>query len=187
MIHEAEQVVLLDQQGRACGTAEKATVHGADTPLHLAFSCHVLDTSGRVLLTRRSLTKRAWPGTWTNAFCGHPAPAEPVAEAVRRRAGQELRLSLDRIEPVLPDFRYRAVDAAGIVENEVCPVYMAEAGHEPEPDPTETMEHRWVEPERLAEALNSAPWAFSPWLVLQARRMSDGGVVRPSAWKRRAR
>ena len=64
-----ELVVLLDEQGRAVGTADKAEVHHADTPLHLAFSCHVFDARGRVLVTRRALSKATWPGV--DVPCSH--------------------------------------------------------------------------------------------------------------------
>ncbi|WP_309067328.1 isopentenyl-diphosphate Delta-isomerase [Microbacterium sp.] len=183
MSDPTERVVLLDERGDPCGVALKDTVHDARTALHLAFSCHVRDTHGRILLTRRALTKRTWPGTWTNAFCGHPQPFEPIPEAVERRADQELGLELRDLRLVLPDFRYRAVDASGVVENEICPVYTAEAVGDPVLDPDEAMDAAWIEPARLAAALEAAPWAFSPWLVLQAREMSDaGGAISAAAW-----
>lgn len=163
----AELVVLLGDDGEAIGTAVKATVHGADTPLHLAFSCHVFDGDGRILVTRRALSKRTWPGVWTNSFCGHPAPGEAVTDAVARRARRELGLALHGLECALPRFRYRAVDASGVVENEVCPVYTATTTDAVVPAGDEVAEFRWTDPRALVSAVEAAPWAFSPWLSLQ--------------------
>lgn len=164
---QAEQVVLLGSDGAPIGVADKATVHDADTPLHLAFSCHVVRDDGRVLVTRRALGKATWPGVWTNSFCGHPAPGEAMDDAIRRRAQRELGLEVGAIEPVLPDFRYRAVDASGVVENEVCPVFRASAVGDPVPAADEVAEWEWVEPDALRAAVAATPFAFSPWLVLQ--------------------
>ncbi|MCV2393024.1 isopentenyl-diphosphate Delta-isomerase [Actinotalea sp. M2MS4P-6] len=163
----AELVVLLDASGVPSGTAAKSEVHTACTPLHLAFSCHVVDEAGNVLVTRRALTKKTWPGVWTNSVCGHPGPGEDTADAVRRRARDELGLELAEISPVLPDFRYRATDASGVVENEVCPVVVARPapGATVRPNPDEVMDHVWVPIEDLLRAIEVAPWALSPWLV----------------------
>ena len=38
---DIDHVVLLDDDGQAIGTAPKSSVHGTQTALHLAFSCHV--------------------------------------------------------------------------------------------------------------------------------------------------
>ncbi len=163
----AERVVLVDESGAPIGTAEKSVIHDRDTPLHLAFSCHIFSPDGRVLVTRRALGKRTFPGIWTNAFCGHPAPGEDLPDAVRRRADRELGIELDDLEVALPDFRYRAVDASGVVENEICPVYRAVSDGDPMPAPDEVAEWRWVAPSALRAAIDSTPFAFSPWLVLQ--------------------
>ncbi|WP_162621958.1 isopentenyl-diphosphate Delta-isomerase [Microbacterium suaedae] len=160
-----EEVVLVDGDGVAVGTHPKATVHGVSTPRHLAFSCHVVREDGAVLLTRRALGKRTWPGVWTNTFCGHPQPGETWEDALHRRAEFELGLEIEIVSCPLPDFGYTARDASGIEENEHCPVFVARALSEPAPNRDEVAEIRWVEQNDLAVAVGAAPWAFSPWLV----------------------
>ncbi len=176
-----ELVVLLDEAGVEIGSADKARVHSSDTPLHLAFSCHVTGSDGRVLVSRRALTKRTWPGVWTNAFCGHPGPGEPRIDAVHRRAALELGIEVEHITLELPEFRYRATDASGTVENEFCPVYVARTRSVPDPDPTEVAEVAWVAADDLAAAVRLTPWAFSPWLVAQARSLPLLGGAGPVA------
>lgn len=172
-----DDVTLLAEDGTAVGVLPKSEVHTIDTPLHLAFSCYVLDRTGRLLVTRRALSKRTWPGVWTNSFCGHPRPDEEMLDAVRRRGADELGLRLSTVRLVLPDYRYRAVDASGIVENEVCPVHVAIVDGEPSADPDEVAEWAWVEIPAFIEAVASAPFAFSPWLVEQLPQLHRLGEV----------
>ncbi|GAA1625877.1 isopentenyl-diphosphate Delta-isomerase [Leucobacter chromiireducens] len=162
-----EMVVLLDEQHAAIGSLPKREVHHADTPLHLAFSCYLRNADGEVLLTRRALTKQSWPGVWTNSFCGHPAPNEPLPAAVHRRAADELRAEITDVTSVLPSFRYRATDPGGTVENEFCPVFVAQLSGDITPHPDEVAEWAWIAPAALAAAVAVAPFAFSPWLRAQ--------------------
>lgn len=171
MAEPPERVVLLDNDGNVVGSANKATVHTSETPLHLAFSCHVFDGSGQVLVTRRALTKATWAGVWTNSFCGHPSPEESMEDAIARRASVELGITVRDLKLVLPDFRYRAIDASGIVENEVCPVYRAVTSDAVQANPTEVSEWEWVDPASLTAAATAAPYAFSPWLVWQLQQL----------------
>ncbi|MEV7661689.1 isopentenyl-diphosphate Delta-isomerase [Paenarthrobacter sp. NPDC089316] len=166
-MNATEMVVLLDDTGMPIGEAPKEGVHTQQTPLHLAFSCYLLNDDGEVLLTRRSPEKKTWPGVWTNSFCGHPGPGEDPVDAVMRRAHFELGVDANRIELALPHFRYRAVDPTGIVENEICPVYIARISGELKPNPAEVADWAWMSPAVLAEALKRSPSAFSPWLGLQ--------------------
>ena len=170
----SELVVLLSEDGREIGTADKSTVHTTDTPLHLAFSCHIFSSTGQVLITRRALSKKTWPGVWTNSACGHPGPGESMEDAIRRRAQHELGLELEDITEALPDFRYRAVDASGIVENEICPVFVARTSADPTPLDDEVCEWQWVEPAALRESVTHTPFAFSPWLVDQMGQWGPG-------------
>ena len=169
---QTELVSLLDNDGTPIGVADKSLVHTTSTPLHLAFSCHLFNSAGEVLVTRRALAKLTWPGVWTNSFCGHPAPDESMEDAIARRAQRELGITVSRVEVVLPDFRYRAVDASGIVENEVCPVYRAYTADAVVPSADEVAEFEWVDPQSLRNASAAAPFAFSPWLVWQLDELS---------------
>lgn len=182
MMNTTEMVVLLDDAGAPIGQAPKASVHTTDTPLHLAFSCYLLNRSGELLLTRRSPEKKTWPGVWTNSFCGHPAPGEEFEDAIIRRARFELGTDITRTDLVLPDFRYRAVDPSGLVENEVCPVYVATIMGELQPNPTEVADWVWVSPALLSGALEHTSSAFSPWLALQFPQLLEAGAFQAGAW-----
>lgn len=184
-----EQVVLLDENGAAIGAAPKQTVHGTHTPLHLAFSCYLVDGGGRVLLTRRAAAKRTWPGVWTNSCCGHPQPGEPFEVAIRRRLGAELGLGADvRLDPVIPRFRYRAVMDDGTAENEICPVFRAflmdgtDLAAEVAPDPSEVAEARWVTWAEMAALAADPSLAVSPWCRAQVSVLAALGPD-PRDWQ----
>jgi isopentenyl-diphosphate delta-isomerase len=176
-----EQVVLLDESGAAIGVADKRSVHHTDTPLHLAFSCYVFDGRGAVLLTRRATHKPTWPGVWTNSFCGHPAPGEDMAEALRRRAAQELGVTVQGVRLLLPAFRYRAVMPDGVVENEMCPVFVATTSDEVAPDRDEVDSFEWVDWTTFRSSVLEGSRAVSPWCVWQVQALPQDPLEAPPA------
>jgi isopentenyl-diphosphate Delta-isomerase len=176
-----ENVVLLDETGFACGSAAKATVHHAQTPLHLAFSAYLFNAAGQFLLTRRAESKRTWPGVWTNTCCGHPLPGEPIPGSIRRRLRQELGIGAAELVLVLPGFRYQARMANGVLENEICPVYVAYSDATPAPDPAEVAEARWVDWAEFCLAVCNGQQPVSPWCAMQLRELAGLGPD-PLGW-----
>lgn len=167
-------VELVTPDGTPIGTAPRLTVHTADTPLHRAFSIYLFNEQGQVLMTRRALGKRTWPGVWTNACCGHPRPGEPTVHAVRRRVSEELGGQVRCEDLVLPDFAYRAVDASGLVEHELCPVFLgALVDDRLDPDPAEVMDHRWMDWPRVVAGARATPELFSPWSAQQILQLDE--------------
>ena len=173
-----ELVVLLDEAGQAVGTADKAGVHHADTPLHLAFSVHLFDEDGRVLVTRRALTKRTFPGVWTNSCCGHPAPGEDVADAVRRRVRQELGTDVEELRLVLPAFRYRA-EQDGVVENEMCPVFTGRVRGPVDPEPSEVDTTQWEPWADFRAGVLDGTRAVSVWCREQVLQLPADPLAAP--------
>ena len=173
-----ELVVLLDEAGQAVGTADKAGVHHSETPLHLAFSSYLFDGAGRVLVTRRALTKRTFAGVWTNSCCGHPAPGEDLADAVRRRVRQELGTEVTDLRLVLPAFRYRA-EQDGVVENEMCPVFTGLVRDPVDPDPAEVDSVAWVGWNEFRAGVLDGTRAVSVWCREQVAQLPEDPLAAP--------
>jgi isopentenyl-diphosphate delta-isomerase len=179
-----EHVVLLSDDGRAIGSAPKAAVHRADTPLHLAFSCYAFSRQGRFLLSQRSLSKRTWPGTWTNTCCGHPLPGEDMYRSVARRLSDELGLVALQVDLILPTFRYQARMGNGITENELCPVFRAITDSSPAPAPDEVAATRWMSWASLSKVIAAGRFDVSPWCrdqVGELRRLGPDPLAWPAA------
>ncbi|WIX81090.1 isopentenyl-diphosphate Delta-isomerase [Amycolatopsis carbonis] len=175
---ESERVVFVTEDGVPTGeTGPKLESHHGETRLHLAFSCYVLRRSDQALLiTQRALDKKVWPGVWTNSVCGHPAPGEPLPDAVRRRAAYEIGLpELRDLECVLPKYRYRTPPFQGIVENEFCPVFVAWADRDPEPNSAEVGDWRWISWPDYVQLLegtgvNVSYWAKDQYAQLKGKK-----------------
>ncbi|MBW8482345.1 isopentenyl-diphosphate Delta-isomerase [Actinomadura parmotrematis] len=174
-----EEIVLLNAADEAVGAADKVASHHGETPYHLAFSCYVVAPDGRVLITRRALSKRTFPGVWTGSCCGHPGPGEGLRDAVRRRLRDELGVTAGEITSVLPSFRYRAVAADGTVEHERCPVVRAvAAGEAVRRNPAEVEDAEWWTWQECLDLVDHP--ASSPWYRLQMAELAPLGA--PLDW-----
>ena len=171
-----ELIVLVHDDGTAIGTLPKPLVHHGETPLHRAFSAYLFDDAGRLLLTRRAEGKATFPGMWTNTVCGHPGPGESDEEAIARRAAFELGLGVEQLRPALPAYRYRA-EFRGVVENEVCPVYLGRFTGTPDPDPAEVGEWELLAWTAFRRRQETEDGSWSPWCREQARLLEAAGLA----------
>ena len=83
-----EQLILVDEDNRAIGSAGKIAVHRSNL-LHRAFSIFIVDQRGRIVLQRRNPKKYHSGGLWA-------IPAVDIrvqASAPSRRRGGGLRKS----------------------------------------------------------------------------------------------
>jgi len=158
-----ELVVLVDDHNQMIGTCPKDIVHTGSTPLHRAFSVFLFDTEGEILLQQRSLSKKTWPLMWSNSCCGHPLPGEATEAAIRRRVALELGVkTIMNLTEVVPDFRYRA-EREGIVENEICPVWIGTISREINQNPGEVAATKWVDWQSFVQEIQAFPEHYSEW------------------------
>lgn len=159
-----EMIVLVADDGKPLATQAKATVHNSDTPLHSAFSVFLFNHRGELLLQRRALSKKTWPGVWSNSCCGHVMLHEKTMDAAKRRLKFELGMAGVELELILPGFRYRA-EKDGVVENEICPVFVGRTGRLPKTNPNEVAEIKWVDWEEFRATISQPESGISPWAV----------------------
>lgn len=172
-----EFIVLLDDELHEIGTAPKLASHHMHTPLHKAFSCYIFDDKGRFLVTQRALSKKVWPGVWTNSVCGHPGPGESFEAAIARRAADELGMSVTDITPLLPDYRYTTPPYNGIIENEFCPVFAARLGTSSQINPEEVEASLWMPWDAYIADIDAHPEKYSYWAKDQLTQLKDNSVL----------
>ncbi len=157
-----DMIVIVDENNTPIASAPKLAAHNADTQRHRAFSVFLFNKKGELLLQQRALTKKTWPGVWSNSCCGHLMLHETVENAARRRLKYELGLKLAKLYLILPDFRYRA-EKDGVVENEICPVMVGFTSSQPVQNSDEVNDVRWVDWERFVVEVADPANGYSPW------------------------
>lgn len=141
---EQEHVILVDENGNDIGVAPKSTVHQGETPLHRAFSFFLFNSKKQLLLQQRAATKVTWPLVWSNSCCGHPLMGEKYEDTIKRRVKYEIGFEDFDFFEILPDFQYKAT-FNGVMENEVCPVWVGFSDNEPVLNPEEVNAIKWVD------------------------------------------
>ncbi|MDI6102816.1 isopentenyl-diphosphate Delta-isomerase [Actinoplanes sp. NEAU-A12] len=180
---EGDLVELVDDRGAVTGAATVLDAHEAPGMLHRAFSVFLRDSTGRVLLQQRAAVKTRFPLRWGNTCCGHPAPGEEVTISAARRLVEELGIDGATLREVGVYVYFAEDPVTGRVEREYDHVLLGDLpdGAEPQPDPGEVAQLRWVSVTELQEALGTSPTAYAPWLEGVTRRLAEHLNAQPSA------
>lgn len=167
-----DMLVYVDDDGKPLATEAKPLVHHADTKLHLAFSIFLLNSRGELLLQQRALSKKTWPGVWSNSCCGHVMLHERTINAAKRRLKFELGISGVELTAIIPDFRYRA-EKEGVVENEICPVFVGFTDKAPRPNPDEVAAVKWNGWSEFLALVRDPDGGISPWAREEAELLDE--------------
>ena len=156
-----EEVVLVDEQDNEVGTEEKLRVHMDGGKLHRALSVFIFNSDGKMLLQKRADGKYHAGGLWTNACCTHPRPGESPEDAAHRRLKEEMGFDC----PIKKAFTtvYGADVGGGLTEKEFDHVFIGEFDGDPEPDPEEASEFKWIDMAELLDDVERNPDKYTPW------------------------
>ena len=158
-------LILTDQDDNILGYEEKARCHYGTGLLHRALSIFIFNSSGQLLLQRRSASKPLWPLFWSNSVCSHPRKGEETHEAAARRLTQEIGVQAPL--RFLFTFQYQAAFENTGSENELCSVFIGKSDGPFTVDPQEIAEWRFVTTTELDQDLSARPHIYTPWFKLE--------------------
>ena len=189
----SKKVVLVDDHDNRKGTEEKLKAHENGGKLHRAFSIFVFNPDGKFLLQKRADDKYHAADLWTNTCCSHPAPRSEVASLsdLKEQVGlDELAVTPESELSKLTDQEYLKLFAKNKLYQEMgfyCELeevyqftYEAEVGNdlkekeydhvlfgiynkEPDPNPKEVSEWKYVSREELENDIDKNSNHYTPW------------------------
>jgi isopentenyl-diphosphate delta-isomerase len=155
-----EKIILVDKNDEEIGTEEKLKAHIAGK-LHRAFSIFVFNSKDELLLQQRAIKKYHSGGLWSNTCCSHPRPGEQLEKAVHRRLKEEMGFDCELKE--IFSFTYEAKLDKGLRENEYDHVFVGKFDGEPEINPEEVDDWKWMGLQELKNDMQKNPAIYTYW------------------------
>jgi isopentenyl-diphosphate delta-isomerase len=168
----SDDVVLVDENDRRLGVAEKLSAHLNGGRLHRAISIFVFNSAGQIMLQQRADGKYHSASLWSNTCCSHPRDGEAILDAAHRRLREEMGFDCHLKEAFT--LIYKLVVGNGFTEHELNHVLFGIYNGQPKLNPEEAKSWKWIWVEALATDVKRNGEAYSEWLKLLL-----GGISRP--------
>jgi len=163
--NQEDMLILVDSSDNEIGFLSKSECHMGAGQLHRAFSVFIFNSSGEVLIQKRSPQKELWGLHWSNSCCSHPRKNENIESAVNRRLAEELTIQC----PIHFLYKFTYQENFGNVgsEHELCYVYVGLFDGEIKADPNEVVEYKFLSPQKLDREIKTSSENFTPWMQME--------------------
>ncbi len=165
-----ERVILVNAQNEQIGTMPKMEAH-EKALLHRAFSVFVMNDKGETMLQQRAAHKYHSPLLWTNTCCSHQRAGESNITAGQRRLQEEMGFQTDLEE--LFSFIYKAPFENGLTEHELDHVMIGSYNGEPNINPEEVADWKWMTPMAIKEDIAKNPGDYTVWFKIIFEKFID--------------
>ena len=154
-------VILVDENNKEKGTIDKIEAHKKGK-LHRAFSIFVFNDKNELLLQKRADNKYHSSGKWSNTCCSHPLPGKDVEIEAGRRLKEEMGFNCELENKF--EFIYLAELENKMIEHEYDFIFFGTYNKDPDPDPKEVSDWKWISLEKLKKEMLESPEKYTPWL-----------------------
>ena len=160
---EEEKVILVNEKDEQVGLMPKMEAH-EKALLHRAFSVFVFNEKNELMIQQRAHEKYHSPGLWTNTCCSHQREGETNIEAGKRRLQEEMGFSTDLKDTI--SFIYKAPFDNGLTEHEFDHILVGNFFGEPDLNPEEANDWKWVSLEDLRRDMKKNPDIYTEWFKI---------------------
>jgi len=165
-----EKVILVNEKDEPIGLMPKMEAH-EKAMLHRAFSVFVMNAKGETMLQQRAKDKYHSPLLWTNTCCSHQREGESNIDAGKRRLMEEMGFTTELKE--LFNFIYKAPFDNGLTEHEFDHVMVGYFEEEPNINPNEVADWKWMQPEDIKKDIAENPDEYTAWFKIIFERFYD--------------
>lgn len=157
---DRNQVVLVNEIDETIGVMDKMEAHRTGS-LHRAFSIFIFNDKNEMLLHQRARDKYHGANLWTNACCSHPQLYEDVQRSAAERLNFEMGMQCE-LEAAFT-FIYKAAVENGLIEHELDHVFIGYSNLNPNPNPAEVQDYKWIDLPNLVVDIQQFPHKYSIW------------------------
>lgn len=158
-----EKVILVNEKDEQIGLMEKIEAH-EKALLHRAFSVFVFNNKNELMIQQRAHSKYHSPGLWTNTCCSHQREGESNIDAGKRRLQEEMGFTTPLKETI--SFIYKAPFDNGLTEHEYDHILIGYFEGEPDLNPEEVADWKWMSLEDLKEDMSKNPDIYTEWFKI---------------------
>ena len=151
---------VVDRNDMVIGRANREQVH-REGLLHRSAHLLVFDSSGRVLIQRRSMSKDRFPGRWGSSVSGHVDSGEHYDQCIVREAMEEIGIELE----ATPEKLFM-IDACDETDHEFTWVYRTVSEGPFVPNEEEVAEIVWLTRNDVSRMMETDPERVSPSFAL---------------------
>jgi isopentenyl-diphosphate Delta-isomerase len=155
-----DEVILVNDKDEIVGYMPKLEAHQKGE-LHRAFSILVFNKNGDLLIHQRAFDKYHSAGLWTNTCCSHPKKGENAIEAANRRLQEEMGFQCEL--KFAYKFLYKTDLENDLIEHELDHVFIGEYNENPNPNPLEVANFKWVDLDSLKDGIQKSPENYTFW------------------------
>jgi isopentenyl-diphosphate delta-isomerase len=153
-------IALVNIDDVVIGYEEKQLVHSKGL-LHRAFSIIIVNTKGELLLQRRAIEKYHSAGLWTNTCCSHLPKGFDLKPYAHQRLKEEMGFDCDL--KYVETFHYKVDFQDGMIENEIDHIYLGVFNDNPQPDPNEVYDWKWIGIDEVKVDIVRNPDIYTYW------------------------